>query len=97
MTSVLRNANISHCKYKPISMNLSDYIKTQPRGSLLSLAKEIVAHPPDVSNWASGNRPVPIHHAVAIERVTAGKVTRQDLRPDDWMDIWPELVPDRAA
>lgn len=28
----------------------------------------------------------------AIERATAGAVTRQDLRPDDWRDIWPELA-----
>lgn len=29
---------------------------------------------------------------VAIERETAGKVTRKDLRPNDWASIWPELV-----
>ncbi|KGC15007.1 hypothetical protein DM48_333 [Burkholderia gladioli] len=29
---------------------------------------------------------------VAIERATEGAVTRRDLRPDDWQDIWPELV-----
>lgn len=28
---------------------------------------------------------------VAIERETGGKVTRQQLRPKDWRDIWPEL------
>ena len=29
---------------------------------------------------------------VAIERATNGAVTRRDLRPDDWQDIWPELA-----
>lgn len=29
---------------------------------------------------------------VRIERVTGGAVTRRDLRPDDWHQIWPELV-----
>ena len=29
---------------------------------------------------------------VAIERETQGQVTRKDLRPHDWADIWPELV-----
>lgn len=29
---------------------------------------------------------------VSIERETRGQVTRRDLRPDDWRDIWPELV-----
>lgn len=29
---------------------------------------------------------------VAIERVSGRAVTRQDLRPNDWEDIWPELA-----
>lgn len=29
---------------------------------------------------------------VAIEQSTAGAVTRQELRPDDWHLIWPELA-----
>lgn len=33
---------------------------------------------------------------VAIERETRGQVTRKDLRPDDWQDIWPELVESSA-
>ena len=43
--------------------------------------------------WAWTNRGVvPIEHCVAIERATAGAVTRRDLRPADWHRIWPELV-----
>lgn len=30
--------------------------------------------------------------AVSIERETLGEITRQELRPDDWAQIWPELV-----
>lgn len=26
-----------------------------------------------------------------IERLTGGQVTRRDLRPHDWREIWPEL------
>nr|WP_315471732.1 YdaS family helix-turn-helix protein [uncultured Rhodoferax sp.] len=29
---------------------------------------------------------------VSIERATSGQVTRQELRPDDWQAIWPELA-----
>ena len=29
---------------------------------------------------------------VSIERESAGAVTRQDLRPDDWLANWPELA-----
>lgn len=32
------------------------------------------------------------NRCVAIERATNGAVTRKDLRPHDWRDIWPELA-----
>jgi DNA-binding transcriptional regulator YdaS (Cro superfamily) len=35
---------------------------------------------------------VPIERCVPIERATNGAVTRKDLRPDDWQEIWPELA-----
>ncbi|MFZ1181653.1 MAG: YdaS family helix-turn-helix protein [Herbaspirillum sp.] len=73
-------------------MKLSEYLSTQPRGALISIARAIGAHPPDVSDWVSNKRPVPLHRAVAIEQETGGAVTRRDLRPDDWMLIWPELA-----
>jgi len=31
---------------------------------------------------------------VSIERATDGAVTRKDLRPEDWHEIWPELASD---
>ncbi|WP_081262281.1 transcriptional regulator [Ralstonia solanacearum] len=73
-------------------MTLSDYLKSQPRGAVLALAKAIGANAPDVSSWSSGRRSAPIIHCVAIERITDGAVTRKELRPDDWYLIWPELA-----
>lgn len=32
----------------------------------------------------------------ALERESAGAVTRRDLRPDDWQLIWPELAQPEA-
>lgn len=29
---------------------------------------------------------------VSIEQASNGAVTRKDLRPDDWAQIWPELI-----
>jgi DNA-binding transcriptional regulator YdaS (Cro superfamily) len=49
----------------------------------------------DVTLGALGNwkiRGVPIERCYAIERATNGVVTRKDLRPDDWQEIWPELA-----
>lgn len=73
-------------------MNLLQYIKTQPHGTLRKLSNEIGAHAPDVSRWASSERPIPIHRAVAIERATGGAVTRQDMFPEKWREMWPELA-----
>ena len=56
------------------------------------LAREIGAFDVSVHRWKTGEEPVPIKACVAIERATAGKVSRKDLRPDDWMQIWPELI-----
>lgn len=43
-----------------------------------------------ISNWKS--REVPIEHCLDIERATNGKVTRRELRPDDFWRIWPDLA-----
>lgn len=72
-------------------MNLSQYLSEQ-RGRGTALAKEIGAHPPDVSRWADGTRPIPVHFGAPIERATGGQVTRQEMFPSDWQTIWPELV-----
>ena len=59
--------------------------------SQAALARLLGVKPPTVSQWAHGVRPVPIEHCLPIERATAGAVTRQDLRPDDYWRIWPDL------
>lgn len=58
----------------------------------MALAAYVKVRPSVVAAWVSMRRPIPIERCVAIERATAGAVTRQDLRPDDWRDIWPELA-----
>lgn len=45
-----------------------------------------------VSQWKSVGRKVPILHCLAIERATKGMVSRQELRPNDWHLLWPELI-----
>jgi len=61
-------------------------------GSVSELATLINASPNQVSNWRT--RGVPIEQCVAIEIAVDGKVSRRDLRPDDWQKIWPELAPE---
>jgi DNA-binding transcriptional regulator YdaS (Cro superfamily) len=38
---------------------------------------------------------VPPKRCVQIEKLTEGKFGRKILRPDDWEEIWPELVNER--
>lgn len=78
-------------------MKLSEYIDAEPRGAARRLAKAIEAHGPDVSRWISGERPIPAHRAAAIEQATKGQVTRQEMRPNDWQRIWPELAETSAT
>ncbi|MBN3848172.1 helix-turn-helix domain-containing protein [Paraburkholderia sp. Ac-20342] len=59
-------------------------------GSQASLAKAIGVTQQTISNWKEGGAIRP-EYCSRIERFTDGAVTRQDLRPDDWREIWPEL------
>lgn len=60
-------------------------------GGISALARILGVKPPTVSQWAKSERPIPVERCFAIERATNGVVTRRDLRPDDWQEIWPEL------
>lgn len=56
------------------------------------LAKLLGVSRQSVNDWALGRKKIPIQQAVEIERFSGGAVLREEMRPDDWMDIWPELV-----
>jgi DNA-binding transcriptional regulator YdaS (Cro superfamily) len=43
-----------------------------------------------VQQW--GLNGVPLAHCASVEKALEGSVRRQDLRPDDFGTIWPELV-----
>ena len=60
-------------------------------GSQKALADQIGVVQSAVANWLKrGN--IPVEHCLAIEKATGGKVTRQELRPEDAHRIWPDLV-----
>lgn len=64
-------------------------------GSQLNLARQLQVTPVTVNQWlrpagAKNARPIPPKQCVRIEQVTGGAVTRKDLRPDDFAEIWPE-------
>lgn len=78
-------------------MKLSEFIKQEGRGSLVKLAKDIKAPYPDVSRWVSGKRPVPVGRCMAIENATNKQVSRKDLRPDDYWEIWADLPKEETS
>jgi len=82
-------------------MNLQDYFSSEGSLTVAQLADRIgVKSDAQIRQWQHGyadRKPGP-EYCVAIERETGGKVTRKDLRPDDWQAIWPELSgPERRA
>jgi DNA-binding transcriptional regulator YdaS (Cro superfamily) len=51
-------------------------------GGPTALAKSMgFPYPSTVTNWKRAGT-IPPEHCIAVERATAGKVTRYDLRPD---------------
>ena len=65
------------------------------RAAKLLGGRAMLAHKLGVRASALGNwkdRGAPVERCVSIERATAGAVTRKDLRPEDWAEIWPEAA-----
>ena len=72
-------------------MDLKTYISFE-RGRSAALAAELGVSPSYLSQMANGTAPISPERCVEIWQKTAGAVTRQHLRPDDWHRIWPELA-----
>lgn len=78
-------------------MHLREYLSQE--GSLSAAAirqrmNELGADVKDdaqVRQWAAARRPDPAN-ARYLELATKGVVSRRDMRPDDYADIWPELA-----
>ncbi|MFC5475809.1 transcriptional regulator [Paraherbaspirillum soli] len=71
-------------------MDLKTYLSIE-RGRMSRLCREIDAHASDVSRWASGKRPIPLGFGPKIEKATEGQVTRREMFPENWHEVWPEL------
>jgi DNA-binding transcriptional regulator YdaS (Cro superfamily) len=66
-------------------------------GRGVKLAKHLSVPPSFVHAMADGRKQVPVSHGAAIEQFTEGAVTRQQLFPQDWRRIWPELAANDAG
>lgn len=66
-------------------------IAAEAVGSFKALADILGVTKGAVHQWMGPDRQVPIEHCTPIEQATNRLVTRQMLRPEDWLSIWPEL------
>lgn len=76
-------------------MNLATYLQTTGLNKS-AFAREIGISYAMLYQFETGRRPVPTKYCPAIEKATGGLVTRQELRPKDWHQNWPELVKRRT-
>lgn len=72
-------------------MDLSTYLASQ-KITQASFAVRLGVSQGLIYQWLTGRRPIAVDKCVAIERITGGEVSRKDLRPNDWREIWPELL-----
>lgn len=64
-------------------------------GDQAEAARRCGISPAFFNQMINGRRSVPVPKAAAIERVLG--VSRRDLFPDRWQEIWPELATEAAA
>lgn len=72
-------------------MRLKKYFFDLDSAGRDSLARSCGRTRGHLQNVAYGYRDASPNLAVCIERATNGTVSRRDLRPKDWGQIWPEL------
>lgn len=72
-------------------MTLTEYFALQ-RGNQAAFVKASGLAQSFVSQLSLGHCPIPVEHGAAIEGATGGLVTRQEMFPDTWARIWPELA-----
>lgn len=72
-------------------MKFTEWV-TAKRGRSLAIAQALGVTPPLVSDWVTGKKQIPSQHCKAIQALSDGEVTCQEMRPDDWQMWWPELA-----
>lgn len=66
-------------------------------GKQVVFARLVELSPAYVNQICSGARPIPVEHMAAFEKASNGAVTRQEMCPQSWARVWPELVAKEAA
>ena len=82
-----------------MTLKLTEHALLQLLGGTTKVAKMCNVDPAAVSQWRKNGIPREqlLFLAARIEKESHGLVTRQDLFPNNWYLIWPELLPKNNA
>lgn len=60
-------------------------------GGITVVATRVGVSPQALGNWIGRGR-VPVVQCAALVDALEGRISKSDLRPEDWQSIWPEHV-----
>lgn len=73
-------------------MQLLDHYRQLTPIERVSFAHAIGTTPGHLRNMAYGQRTISALYASRIERQTSGRVTRQEMFPESWQEIWGDPI-----
>ena len=71
------------------AMHIVDQIVSAMDTSISGLARDLGLRRQNVQGWKTNG--IPARYCPQLEQMTGGKITRKEMRPNDWMQFWPEL------
>ena len=82
-----------------MTLKLTEHALLQLLGGTNKVARMCDVEPAAVSQWRKNGIPREqlLFLAARIEKESHGLVTRQDLFPNNWYLVWPELLPKSNA
>lgn len=77
-------------------MQFKTWVESE-RGRAMTVSRAIDVPPSFVSKMVNGEKAIPAEHCKAIEKLSGGLVTCQEMRPNDWQKYWPEQASTPAS
>ncbi|MBT1917627.1 helix-turn-helix domain-containing protein [Enterobacter hormaechei subsp. xiangfangensis] len=74
-------------------MQLNDFLKAGGPKIRKALEQHLEISKSYLSQLATGRAAISPSRCIVIETFTDGKVSRSDMRPSDWAEIWPDYKP----
>lgn len=78
-------------------MQLNDFLKAGGPKIRKELEQHLGISKSYLSQLATGRAAISPSRCIVIEAFTNGEVSRSDLRPGDWAEIWPDYKPKNST